>query len=292
MKKHKKVAILGMPRSGTSLVSGLLKESGYLPSPNNDVKLFGPSEMNPDGYFEDVQFTLLNDQLIRYTYGEEYSFLFPPVQSLEKSLIVQGEFHYDICESTLDIPLDYNDNRIKYTGSEKDYWGISRMVKGEKWHKCYNSFQLDSHIGIKEVIKSYSLSSKIQKPFFLKDPRMSFVIPYYKDMFDSFIWVYRDDIDSHKKSLKNHYGNQYMTNNNVGEFNWSSNHFNHKVGKIDYEELALRYEYSKNILLNSIDKDQLLNVSFESLVKGKSGKSFNDIENFIECDINESFIRN
>jgi hypothetical protein len=56
------VAIVGMHRSGTSLLAQLLQRSGlYLGS---EDRLFGPSPDNPDGYWEHTGFHNLNDSVL------------------------------------------------------------------------------------------------------------------------------------------------------------------------------------------------------------------------------------
>jgi GT2 family glycosyltransferase len=55
------IAIAGMHRSGTSMVAHVLKLGGiYF---GHDQDLFEPTEENPDGYWEHVQFAGLNDEI-------------------------------------------------------------------------------------------------------------------------------------------------------------------------------------------------------------------------------------
>jgi hypothetical protein len=289
---NKKIAILGAPRSGTSLLSGLLKSSGFLASPDISAKFFQPSEMNVDGYYEDVKFTLLNDQLIKYAYGDKYSFLYPPRHIKALNTEMTSSFSYDISKETLDIPRDYKDNIAKYTGSEKDWWGISKMTDGERWDKCYSSFGVNDKDNVSNTIELYRIQSNlIGKPFFLKDPRMTFVMEFYKDIFDHFIWIYREDEYKHINSLRRHYGDCYLSGHFMEGCNWSTNHFNHQVGNIDYSKFIERYEFSKESWINDISDKSFLTVSFESLIQGKKGNSFQDLEDFIGCNLDSSFIR-
>ena len=96
--------VLGPPRSGTSLVTWLCIRAGYDPEIFLDSKFFGGSPYNPDGYHEEVRFTLLNDQLIRGVYGENFSFLFPPEFNGNKvASDLRDDFYYDLNEATLSI---------------------------------------------------------------------------------------------------------------------------------------------------------------------------------------------
>jgi glycosyltransferase involved in cell wall biosynthesis/predicted O-methyltransferase YrrM len=75
------LAITGMHRSGTSLVSNLLQAGGV----NVGDKLLPPSESNPRGFFEDIDFYefhehLLNSRGQHYLYVER-DFVFEPTQA-------------------------------------------------------------------------------------------------------------------------------------------------------------------------------------------------------------------
>lgn len=62
------VAVLGMHRSGTSAMAGLLHSNGIVMGRDNE---FQPKPMpeNPKGFFENVRFRKLNDRILR---GNEY----------------------------------------------------------------------------------------------------------------------------------------------------------------------------------------------------------------------------
>jgi hypothetical protein len=67
------VCIVGMHRSGTSLIAQILKQSGlYLGSEDN---LLGSNVGNPDGHFEHLGFIELNDAILKHLGG---SWEFPP----------------------------------------------------------------------------------------------------------------------------------------------------------------------------------------------------------------------
>jgi len=61
----KEVIILGMHRSGTSLVSGLLAKLGVSVGKDFD----GPTPSNPVSHFEDIEFRKLNDKILKYSGG-------------------------------------------------------------------------------------------------------------------------------------------------------------------------------------------------------------------------------
>ena len=64
---HEVICIVGMHRSGTSLIAQLLKQSGlYLGS---EERLLGSNVGNQDGHFENVEFIDLNDSLLQHLGG-------------------------------------------------------------------------------------------------------------------------------------------------------------------------------------------------------------------------------
>ena len=56
------VAIVGMHRSGTSMVAKLLMNAGLFLGPEED--LMPPAEENPEGFFEHLDFVRLNDEVL------------------------------------------------------------------------------------------------------------------------------------------------------------------------------------------------------------------------------------
>lgn len=74
----KKVAILGCPRSGTSLTAHLVKSAGFDADHHGTRALMKPNaRFNPDGYFERLDLVRSNDKLIHLINGR-YNFLNPP----------------------------------------------------------------------------------------------------------------------------------------------------------------------------------------------------------------------
>jgi len=64
--ENKEIIILGMHRSGTSLVSGLLTTLGVYMGKDFD----GPTPSNPVSHFEDMEFRKLNDRILKFSGGE------------------------------------------------------------------------------------------------------------------------------------------------------------------------------------------------------------------------------
>src|SRR5215218_8748145 len=56
------VAIVGMHRSGTSMVAKLLKRAGV--HLGDEADLMPPAEENPEGFYEHLQFVKLNDEVL------------------------------------------------------------------------------------------------------------------------------------------------------------------------------------------------------------------------------------
>jgi hypothetical protein len=139
-----KILILSPPRNGSSVLANLVESSGYKNYTSDNSTLLNPSEFNKAGYFEDTLITLLNDQLIRMVYGDEYSFLYTPTLEQFKNINLNysSNFFHDI-ESPF-IPENYQNKIEHYTGKDWDVWGLTRMFPGEKWYKCYSKYGVDT----------------------------------------------------------------------------------------------------------------------------------------------------
>jgi len=61
------ICVAGMPRSGTSLVTQLLHQSGLYLGPNTDM--MPPSPNNTDGFWENLSFVRVNDRLLASSGG-------------------------------------------------------------------------------------------------------------------------------------------------------------------------------------------------------------------------------
>ena len=286
------IAIIGLPRSGTSLVANLIRSGGFNPSPNVKAKFFGSSDMNLDGYFEDVEFILLNDQLMRQRHRSfsNISFLNPP-EFIINEFSIENDFKYDIDEDSLDVPELYQENLSKYFSDGKDWWGLTNMYPGKKWYQAYRKFELDSAVKIRNKLTLYKNFLKNSKsPTFLKDPRLTFTLDYYGDLFQKVIWVERSNAESHLKSLKRHYGNNFLNDDHEYGFEWSINHFNYKPLPITYSEFISRYMNYKNKYELSLGA-RFLKVDYDDLISADNKKIVNHLENFINNDIDKDLIR-
>ena len=56
------VAIVGMHRSGTSMVAKLLQQAGL--NLGDEADLMPPAEENPEGFYEHLEFVRLNDEVL------------------------------------------------------------------------------------------------------------------------------------------------------------------------------------------------------------------------------------
>jgi len=279
--------IIGLPRSGTSLVTSLCIDVGYNPNIFEDSKFFGGSPYNPKGYQEEVRFTLLNDQLIRSLYGPSYSFLYPPKFNIKKDLsLIPDDFHYDINESTLSIPDDYESKVKFYSGSAIDYWGLTRMRSGEKWFKGYAKFGVSTGSEIKDAVRKYSERLSEKNGLIIKDPRLCLSFNLYDFENCKFIFVERS-FDKVVSSMKRHYGLRLFSNSCFKKFDWVSNHFNLQVKPMATESLLNRYQYSINKFRESVRS--YFNLSYDLLVS-KDRDHISELEGFISGKIDESKI--
>jgi hypothetical protein len=244
------IAIIGTPRSGSSYLTKLLVANGWNIPYENDAISMGSYNFNPDGYFESTQINLLNDQLIRFTYGQKYSFLNPPPTD---SSNLRQDFYFDLDETTLEIPDDYLKNIYEYTGQSWDVWGITRMLPGEKWHKAYSRNNLASYAGIsasKEKLKNYLSQSS---GLVVKDSRLTFTLNEFSTAFDKIIILTRGAAGL-VQSIRGHYGTRMFNKGEMfDEFKWVSNHFNYKIPDTSYEQFAHRYEDAYSLISRSND---------------------------------------
>lgn len=288
MSINNSLIILGMPRSGTSLVANLCIDSGYNPKISPDSKFFGGSPFNKGGYYEEVRLTLLNDQLIRLKYGNSYSFLFPP--SIKKNfqpINLNKDFSYDITETTLDIPIDFTKNLKKYTGTETDIWGLSRMDREGRWYKAYEKFGVNNVNGISEYINYYSSTLSKKRNLIIKDPRLCFTLLDY-NLKNIKILIVKRSMKKVVASLKRHYGPNFLTNKTFDGFSWNSNHFNLKVSPI--EESKFQKNYLDNIKAIKENYTYIHEVSYEKLLM-LDKLHIKELEGFIGKKVNTELIQ-
>lgn len=87
MKKIKTIVVLGMHKSGTSMIAGILEKLGV----NIGKELLGSHWSNPLGHFENVEFLKLNEKILKEAGG---SWNNPPEK--EKILALRDEFSAEI----------------------------------------------------------------------------------------------------------------------------------------------------------------------------------------------------
>lgn len=79
-KARKTVMVLGCPRSGTSLLSGLLSKLGV----NMGNNLRRPDKYNPEGYFEDIELLAINERLFTRAGGVTWGMIIPTKEALRR----------------------------------------------------------------------------------------------------------------------------------------------------------------------------------------------------------------
>ena len=277
-----KILVLSLPRSGSSFITQVIADSGYQPSlfAKPEAK-FSAHEFNKHGYYEDVPFTLLNDQLLKLYFGMEYSFLYPPshqdFQKIHKSAITNlpEDFHYDVDEKTVFIPKNFTENVEDFTGTDWDVWGITRMVNGGKWQNCYIKNQMATKNDI--LTRKEDYKRRIEQTDYdlvLKDPRLALTLPLYNLENVKIVWIKRKPQDT-LASMRRHYGPRMFTDELMPNTPYVSNHFNHKVQPMSFEEYLDRYEKA---IEYSLSKYPHCIVYFDDLA---AQKNLQELEEFI-----------
>lgn len=288
---NSKLIILSLPRSGSSLLAGVVASAGFRSniSPEEDG-CFGAHEFNKRGYYEDVPFTLLNDQLIRLYYGSNYSFLYPPsFEDFTRVSESRGDkypdgFEYDVDKSNVLIPKNFLENIENFTGTTWDVWGITRMIDGGKWERCYSKHNIESRDKILHAKNVFT--EKVASCDFnlvLKDPRLAFTMPLYDFKDVKVIWVKRER-DAVLRSMRRHYGPRMFTENFIHGTEYVSNHFNHKVKFMKFDEYCERFDKA---IEYCISKYSNLEVNFDDLV---SLHIIEKLEDFIGAKVDRSIV--
>ena len=231
------VAVIGTPRSGSSFLSKLLVDNGWLIPFETGAPTMAAYSFNPDGYFESTLINLLNDQLIRASFGETFSFLNPPDVSKKSK---GTNFSFDLDEDTVDIPKGFLENLEEYTSQNWDVWGISRMMPGGKWHKAYSRHKIDTSENIESTFDGVKQYLSKKSGYVVKDSRLSFTLNGFENSIDKVIILGRKK-DGLVSSIQNHYGKRIFTDQVHAPFEWVSNHFNYKIPPMDFEDFQQRY---------------------------------------------------
>ncbi|GAG72835.1 unnamed protein product, partial [marine sediment metagenome] len=179
--QSKTVIVLGMHRSGTSMVAGILNKLDI----NMGKKMIGKSASNPLGHFEDKDFFDLNNRILETSGG---SWDFPPE---EEDIIAQKDkFKKEI----RDLVTVKSEGRSKYWG-----WKDPRTSLTIKLYLPYlsNPYFIVCHRETMDVAESLQRRNdmEIQKgiklreiykericKFFTEFPKLRKIDLYYKDV--------------------------------------------------------------------------------------------------------------
>lgn len=288
---NSKIIVLSLPRSGSSLLMQLIASAGYEFNLFSDYQnSFQAHEFNKHGYFEDVPFILLNDQLIKLYFGQEYSFLYPPAYDgvLDVVNLKQGKlpdyYEYDVDEKNVFIPEDFLEDVESFTGTNWDVWGITRMVNGGKWERCYSKNNIETKEKILQKKRYYKeLIENSDCKYVLKDPRLALVMPIYDLNGIKVIWIKRrkDDV---LRSMRRHYGPRMFSREFIPGTEYVSNHFNYKVQFMDFGKYCERFQ---KFIEYSLFRYPHLIVEFDDLV---NLHNIEKLEDFIGGSVDRSII--
>lgn len=277
------VFLLSPPRSGSSFLSRLIHTGGYRSFVSAGSHLQGNSPFNPDGYFEDVKLSLLCDQVIRWRFGLNFSFLDPPSFEPDISFEHNPDFYYDLDHSTVQIPNDYLNRLQEFTGQAWDVWGLSRMRPGEKWWRAYELFGIKHASQIRTQLVELSRSIEEFSPLtIVKDPRLVFCLDQFRVRAKKIIVLTRDQ-RSTSKSIQSHYGPRMLSSHPFEGFDWVSNHFNHQVKPQDSAEFFA--SYSQWLKFQTEHSQDCLHISLDSIAD-ESGVA--ELEKFLGVSLDSS----
>ena len=287
MQSSNKIVVLSLPRCGSSLLTSLIESANYEVYTSKNSQLLGSSGFNKNGYFEDRVLTLLNDQIIRGVFGNEYNFLYMPdtktIQTKFKTKEINSDYFYDLDD--LFIPNNYLEHVKEYTGAEHDIWAITRMLDGGKWNKCYSKNNVASYVDIVAKIKEISedINSSTSN-LVLKDPRFNLTLPFFNFSDDvKYIFLTRKKskcIDS----MRRHYGKWLFTETYLPDTNICSNYFNFKI---KYQDFDSYYQIYNDAISYALVDKFYIEITYEDILN----KNLNALENFIGHKVNRDLIQ-
>jgi len=229
----KPIVILSRPRSGSSFLARTLLNSGFMSLPSRSKITISPSKMNPEGYFEDVLFALLNDQIIRIRFNPRSSFLYLRSSDFYHHGRTTERFEYDLTPSSVEIAPDFVRRMRHYTGQDWDIWGLTRMSPGSKWFRCYSQAGVENGKGVKRAIRDFRNEIKkagqcsINNRTVIKDPRLALTLQAFDVDVD--VIVLERESSQVESSMRRHYGQRMFTENVFEGYDWVSNHFNYRI---------------------------------------------------------------
>ena len=237
----------------------LLSDSGVEQLQLRGVENQSASEFNKGGYFEDSTFNLCLDNLIRFTHGFRNSFIFnrgmkPDRVAMISNLSNNFESKYDLDENTVEVPPNYEECLVEYTGHEWDVWGLTRMSQGGKWYRAYSRAGVET--GRKAFDKFGEVYSKLRttENCFIKDPRIIYLLPLVDASIPT-VLVKRKP-EKILESMKNHYGPNLFSRK-VIYADWVSNHFNYAIQPQDFEEFYSTYLLFENYAHNNLEVKEI-----------------------------------
>jgi len=298
------ILIISKPRSGSSLVARLVQSAGFKPEKsiwsNKTQKVsMNNSEFNKEGYNEDTQFTLFNDQIIRCLYGKDYSFLFAPSKTLLRKAsdisAINKNFYYDLKEPHIYYPKNYLKRLQEIAGHNWDVWGLSRMYRGGKWAQAYKKASCASGKNLNRRLDELRLYLKKHGPDsrrYLKDPRLIFSILGFlnqiKKTKTKILFVNRDKSDL-LCSMRRHFGKRLFSKSKIDKTAFVSNHFNYKIKYQSYHTYTDSCETAKNIIKQNVEF--FCEIEYDKIIsKRKSSEEIQKLETFLGSKINHNLI--
>jgi len=169
------IIIMGMPRTGTSLVTNLLSDAGWNLDAGGIFKMMGKDEYNKKGYFEVRNIIKINDQLMRANV---------PYSSFLQPYDVDGDFPLHEQDYYEAIPM-VND----YT--RRDNWNMAhfRTLEQLTQHRNYIEFCYNN----------------LNQPWAIKDVRFPFTLGQWNLKYHKIIITQRHP-DATYASMQNIYG--------------------------------------------------------------------------------------
>lgn len=285
------IVILSLPRSGSSMLAGLVASAGYRLQLRPDSEFTSGSEFNRDGYNEEVALTLLNDQIIRMKWGMGASNLYIPPTALEATPPLPldgGNFRFDLDESSVYFPEQFIERVEEYTGTKWDVWGLSRMRPGQKWYKAYSRHSVANGQDVLSKIREYSrILNQDASGVVVKDPRLGLTLKHFglDASRHKIIRVLREP-EAVMKSMRKHFGTRLFTQDFLpGEKRIVSNHFNYQIASQPFQDY---WRFYNAIVSENITDFTVLELAYEKILDGSHIKL---LEDYIGGHVSRAFIK-
>lgn len=117
---QKNAIIIGMPRSGTSMVTNIFAKNGYFLAENESDELRAGDEFNPSGYWEAKDLINANDEIFSAAdYLPDNTWLYDPITEIQENNILELSEkveHSKLVEKyNMHKPWVWKDPRLCYT---------------------------------------------------------------------------------------------------------------------------------------------------------------------------------